>query len=340
MKAALIYGDGAIKVTDVPDLTPGPYEALVRIEACSICNGTDRKLLEGKFRGNRNYPGVLGHESVGVVVETGDKVRSFHVGDRVFRPGAVYKEGSGPASYWGGFAEYGLVADKEALISDNQPVPFNARMQQVIPFDIDPVHAAVLITYKETLSWLQGFGLLPKESVLIWGTGPVGVSFARNAKLMGAYPVIVAGRRDEALCRAKSAGADVVFNVNSDDPVDVVGQATSGRGVDKAIEAVGNYQLIKASLPLLAPGGQVGLYGVPPRGSESLLDLSALPGNAGIRALPPDEPSTHRQVLDYYRLGVIDPSADISHVLPLAEIEKGFELLARKEAFKVVITMA
>ena len=105
-------------------------------------------------------PFILGHEGVGEVIATGERCRKFRVGDRVLRAGAAYPAGmeGAPRIGWGGFAEYGLLTDIEALRADDpsaRPTAGSAAMQQPIPaIWISP--RPVLITLKETLSAAQG----------------------------------------------------------------------------------------------------------------------------------------------------------------------------------------
>ena len=103
-------------------------------------------------------PLVLGHESVGTVVEVGDRVRVYAPGQRVLRPGAEYDYGKmGIASAWGGLAEYGLVTDLAAWQADHpgeKPGGMWAK-QQIVPREIDPVEATAIITLKETLSSIR-----------------------------------------------------------------------------------------------------------------------------------------------------------------------------------------
>jgi len=108
MRAAIVETPGRLEIREVPLPQPGDYQALVRMEACSICNATDHKIVEGQlpFISRDQYPGILGHESVGTVVEVGPRVRHFREGDRVLRVWAVVP---GLNSFWGGFAEFGLV---------------------------------------------------------------------------------------------------------------------------------------------------------------------------------------------------------------------------------------
>lgn len=334
MKAAVVYGNGQIDVKSVPDLKPGPYQALVKIKACSVCNGTDRMILDGKLSKSMKYPAVLGHESVGEVIETGKKVTGYSKGDMVFRAGAVYEKETGLSSFWGGFAEYGLVSDYNAMISDGKKPSPMAIKQQVIHQDIDPVDATVLVTYKETMDWLHRFGLKEGQSVLVWGTGPVGISFTRNAKILGAYPVITAGRRNSALEYAKTAGADEVLNINDKNTADFIMDKTNGNGVDRAVVAVGDYSLIEKSIPLVCPDGEIGMYGMVHGGYT--MDISKLKRRS-VRFIRPCEETAHREITEYARMGFIKPRNEITHVIPLNEIETGFRYIKEKKALKVVV---
>ncbi|MBU0607319.1 MAG: alcohol dehydrogenase catalytic domain-containing protein, partial [Armatimonadetes bacterium] len=148
MLAAVVEQPGRLVVREVPMPTIDETECLVKILACGLCNSTDRKLLDGHFRykGPDAYPGILGHESVGRIVECGVAVESFKEGDLVLRPGASYPPGQGPNSMYGGLAQYGKVKD---------PRHGGSPMHQLVPAEIDPVDATLLVTLKETLSWLQ-----------------------------------------------------------------------------------------------------------------------------------------------------------------------------------------
>ena len=83
MFAVAVIKPGKLQIVDVPEPTPGPYEARIRTEVACLCNATDRKLIEGHFPGVENYPLLLGHETVGIVDAVGEKVRGFKVGGRV-----------------------------------------------------------------------------------------------------------------------------------------------------------------------------------------------------------------------------------------------------------------
>ena len=73
MKGIIVEKDGTIRLAeDIPMPEPGPYEALVKIESCMICNGTDMEIIRGELPEAQVFPTVLGHESAGRVVKIGE----------------------------------------------------------------------------------------------------------------------------------------------------------------------------------------------------------------------------------------------------------------------------
>ena len=270
MKAVVVRKPGTLEVADVPDVKIDDYQALVRTLACSICNGTDRKILHGTipFFGAEGYPGILGHESVGRVVKIGSKVTSFNEGDLVFRPIA---DVSGYYCCWGGFAEFGAVTDHKALEADGAKPSNGAHHpgQQVIPGEANVLEATVCITLKEILSYLRALEVRPKHSLLVLGYGPVGLACAYLGKILGAHPVIVAGRRDEALRTAGAFGADGVVNFSSETISNKV-RSIVPEGVDFIIDAIGRADLVKEATASLHKGGKIGLYAVVDRNDPHL----------------------------------------------------------------------
>ena len=202
MKTIISPEPGKVCLGDIPVPTPGPYEALVKIEACAICNHTDMMFVNREFGGPEGgghpegVPINLGHESAGVVIALGEKCRNFKVGDRVLRahtwghyPGGIGSEG--------GMSEYGVVQDLKAIQEDGVDIPLNYQCtkHQILPEGINSVQGAIMITLKETWQTLRNFDIKPGEPLGIVGTGPVAVCFTKFAKIMGASPIIVFGRR-------------------------------------------------------------------------------------------------------------------------------------------------
>ena len=341
MKAAATDGKGKVWVADVPAPEPSEYQCLCKTLACATCTGTDIKHIHNKLPWKQEYPGLLGHESVGTVVELGSKVKAFKKGDMVLRPAAVYPgERLGEyTSMWGGFAEYGLITDSAAMKADNPDAEVNnyVRFQQVVPLElgISLADATMLITLKETASYVASAGVTIGKSAAILGSGSVALNMCRSAKVLGADPVIVIGRREEPLERARRIGADITVNTNEADPVQAIKDATGGKGVDLLIDATGDPDFVRTCMAALAPEGKAGPYATYPADDpvrKSIAPDKLAPARTG-------EDLAHPYMLDAVRLGLVDLSDFYSHRLSLAQIAEGFEMLARKEAFKIVFEM-
>jgi len=344
--AGVVTRFGEVSAQQVPMLKIGEYDALVKMVACAFCNGTDTHIIEGTFPFISPLPVILGHESVGQVVETGAKVRNYKVGDYVFRPMAVYANVPGaPGTNWGGFAEYGILSDGKAMSEDNAGRPLAGfwTMQQVIPEGIDPVEATILITVKENLSSLQIANFKPGQSLLVLGSGPVGMSFALCGKMLGASRVVLVGRRDERLKQTLDFGVDEVINASKEDVIQRARELSGGAGFDLVIEAVGSYELVNLAVKTVTQRGTVGLYGIPAVTSDMFqqfqLDCRGTPGNWSLSFLNPNEPSTHEIVCGWTKHGLLPVKRFITHVMPLSEIDRAYEVVKEGNAIKVVLTM-
>jgi threonine dehydrogenase-like Zn-dependent dehydrogenase len=341
MKAAVVTGPGELRVLDAPDPEPGPYEVLVRTLAGGMC-GTDRHIVDGTFY-RRDYPAIAGHESIGEVIEVGKRVRTLVPGDRVLRTAAVRPgERLGPfGSMHGGFAELGLATDVAALLADDPSAavtPFQL-MQKPVPPGFDPVDVGSFIALKETLSWLRRLADPSGRRVLVVGTGPAAMTFVQVARLLGAAQVLVVGRRPVRLAMARRLGADETYESTDENLVAAVRAATSGTGVDIAIEAAGSTGTLEALPELLARGGIIGVYGVSDRQSATFRwgwDRP-VPRAWSLRFEEPDEAGIHDEALELVRSGRFAPKSTLTHVLPFNHIVEALALMRDEGACKVAI---
>jgi threonine dehydrogenase-like Zn-dependent dehydrogenase len=341
MKGIVVYEDGMIKVEELPQPKIHEYQALVRNLSCGICNGTDFKLIHGSFKGFDTYPAVLGHESVGEVVEVGSKVTSFKPGDRVLRSILETVGDDRYASGWGSFAEYGVIGDIEAMKRDGRTDYYDIYLaQQIVPAHIDPHQAVMLITLKEVLSGLARFGVDEGSSILIHGAGPVGLSMIRFAKLKGAAPIVVsephAGRRE----KATKLGADIVIDPTSED-LAARAKEIEADGFDFAIDAVGINRLMTDSLKIVKFNGTVGVYGISAE-TNARIDWEAAPYNWSIHFVQwptfEDEAAVHEEVTSLVDSGQIDLGDFVTHVIPrLEDFEQGLDLVSSQAGIKVTV---
>jgi len=325
-----------LEIQEIPKPLIGPDEALVRIEACALCNGTDFSIFNGTFpyMDQASYPCIMGHESVGRVVDVGEDVLSFSEGDRVLRPMAISETFT---SMWGGLAEYGIVVDCEARRARDPKWHPNAVFlsQQVVPDTLGPEEATILITAKETLSWLDRMQFRSGESVLILGSGPVGLMFSRWCAVAGGSPVLVAGRNERTLKRAVRFGAHGTVLTGKDRWEKECWEWGLGQGFDLLIDTTGDRGLLRFCVPLLAPEGRMGLYGVPKAGDGPL--VADFAGDWSIWQRSPREWRVHERLVNMVEQKVFHPRDFMTHVLPMDSMERGMALVETRDSIKVVI---
>lgn len=338
MKGLVIEGNGkAALAHDIPVPEINDYQVLTKTIACGICNGTDLKLIEGKLRGFSVYPAVLGHESVGEVVQVGKKVRNYKVGDHVLRTSLTNMKEY--YSLWGSFAEYGTADDYEAEIEDGVPADEGRCTQQVIPSQIDAADGTMIITLKEICSALHRLDLQPGISVAVVGCGPVGLSMTALARLMGAGKVVMAGHHRERLKAAEKLGADLAFSSKEQDVVKTV-KAYMPEGVDLFVDCVGRTSIIDQGMQIVKETGKIGLYGIGMHTGD-VIDWDKAPYNFNLHSvqwpIALEEKKVHDEVIGYILDGKLDLKDFVSHVLPVEEFEQGIELVKTRKGLKVAL---
>ena len=280
MRAAVYRGVNDVRVETVPVPKIGPGELLVRVHTCGIC-GTDLKKIAS---GSHSAPRIFGHETSGVVAAAGEGVSQFKQGDRVvvfhhipcggcyycrhktFAQCETYKKVGCTAGFepsGGGFAEYVRVMD---WIVDHGTV----RIPDGVSFEqacfVEPVNTC--------MKGIETLQLMPGESVLVIGQGPIGIMLSTLAKRSGAR-VITSDLYPERLTISKSFGLENGIDASRADTVKTVQEQTQNRGADAAIVAVGGNGLIRAAMDAVRPGGRVLLFAQTVRG-EATIDPAAV----------------------------------------------------------------
>lgn len=339
MKGLIVDGSGRARLaSDIPMPELDDYQVLTKTIACGICNGTDLKLIDGRLRGFFDYPAVLGHESVGEVIQIGKKVRNYRVGDHVLR--TVLKPTDTYNTLWGSFAEYGYADDYVARMEEGVPADEGLSTQQIVPPEIDPVDATMIITLKEICSALHRLGFQPGMNVVVVGCGPVGLSMVALSRVMGASKVIMSGHHKSRLAVAEKLGADVAFSSKEEDVIEVI-KKHMPEGVDLFIDCVGRTSIIDQGMQVVKETGKIGLYGIGIH-SGDLIDWDKAPYNFNLHSvqwpIALRERDVHEEVIGYILDGKINLKDFVSHTIPLEEFEKGIELVKSREALKVALT--
>lgn len=266
MKALALYGKGDLRLEERPVPHPGKNQLVVKIDCVGIC-GTDVEFYNGHYPPFIKLPMVLGHENAGTVVEVGEGVTDFKVGDRLLcGPPAACADGcpmcregktnicingfpntAGIGGPDGGYCEYFLIRDVAHTMLIK--VPDGVDMKDAVLFDVVCValHGIRISNFK--------LG----DSVVVSGTGSVGLSAIQFLKAAGARKIIALGTSDEKEGLIKSYGAD--YFVNSKTCQDVPGEIKkllgSPVGADVVYECAGNPASFQTCIDCVKPGGQI-----------------------------------------------------------------------------------
>ena len=252
MKAVTIRepgGPDVLQLTEVDDVRLGRGEVLLDVAASAV-NRADVMQRMGRYPPPDGAPPWPGLECSGTIAELGDGVDGWAVGDEV----CALLGG-------GGYAE-------RVAVPAGQLLP--------VPDGVDLVDAAGLPEVACTV-WSNVFmsaGLRPDEMLLVHGgSSGIGTMAIQLARALGSRVAVTAGSAAK-LDRCAELGADVLINYREQDFVEVVGEATDGRGVDVILDNMGAKYLSR-NVEALASNGRlvvIGLQG----GATAELDLGAL----------------------------------------------------------------
>lgn len=244
-----------LQLVERPVPKPRRGELLIRIKAASL-NYRDIAILLENYLPNLPLPYVPVSDACGEVVEVGEGVTRFKVGERV---NPIYTQG-----WHDGYptlelrTQRTLGAPLTGVLQDYITVPAEDAVHT--PAHLTDAEAATLpIAALTAWSTLQEGGIRPGSTVLVQGTGGVALFALQFAKLAGAR-VIATSSSDEKLARAQQLGADACINYRTTPTWEVPARAaTAGRGVDIVVETAGG--TLHQSLAALAFGGFIGVVG-------------------------------------------------------------------------------
>lgn len=347
MKAVVFRGPNRIAVEQRPKPVPRAGEAVIKITMTTIC-GTDVDIVKGEHEVPRGL--ILGHEPVGAIDALGEGLENeYEVGERVIVGAATpcgqcfyclngaHSQCQGPAGLWrfgntidGAWAEYLRVPDARANLA-------------VIPRELtDEDVLLVPDVFSTGMAGAENGNVRAGDSVAIFAQGPVGLCATLGAKLRGAGLIIAIDAVDARLEMSLRFGASVAVNHRSEDPVAVVRQLTSGRGVDVAIEAVGQPDSFGRALRSVRPGGTVSSLGA--CSGKLVAPHEALYGGLGdqkiVTTLCPGGKERMRRLMSLIAHHRVDLSALVTHHFALDDIEQAYELFAaqRDGVIKVAMT--
>ena len=353
-----------LEVVEVDLEGPRAGEVLVQLKATGVCH-TDAYTLDG-LDSEGLFPSILGHEGAGVVVEVGAGVTSVAVGDHVIplytpecrqcktclsrrsnlctairgtQGRGVMPDGTSRFSYRGEaiahymgcstFANF-TVLPEIALAKVREDAPFEKICY--IGCGVTTGVGAVIFTAK----------VKPGDNVVVFGLGGIGLNVVQGAKLAGADMIVGVDINPGRRALAEKFGVTHFVNPKevSGDIVPYLVDLTKG-GADHSFECVGNATLMRQALECAHKGwGKSTIIGVAGAGQEistrpfqlvtgRVWQGSAFGGARGRTDVP--------RIVDWYMDGKINIDDLITHILPLDQINEGFDLMARGESIRSVV---
>lgn len=323
--------DRRVSLERLPIPTAGPGQVVLKVAFCGICH-SDLSLIDGAFPAP--LPIVTqGHEASGTIVEVGPGVEGWAVGDRVIPSagracrrcrncqrgnfGACMNLELMAFAYDGAWAEYvvvgaigltripdGVSMEQAALLADAVSTPFSAVVRS------GQVH--------------------PGAAVAVWGVGGVGTHLVQLSRIAGGMPVIAIDVNDAALERALRVGADHAFRADDPDLGRLITEATGGRMIDVAFDAVGIAATARDAVRYLDTNGRAVTVGLSAQTIDagSFLEFGLrrkhLVGHLGYQV------QDIGILAEMVARGRLDLSESVSAIVPLSEIHEGIDMLQQR----------
>jgi alcohol dehydrogenase len=344
MKALVYRGPGKPSWEERPrPRLRASTDAIVRVTTTTIC-GSDLHILKGDVP--EVVPGrILGHEGVGIVVEKGEGVGGFKVGEKVLISCITScalcppcRKGMYSHCEKGGWI-LGCVID--GTQAEYVRIPYADTSLYKIPAGFDEAALTMLSDILPTgyeAGVLNG-GVAPGSTVAIVGAGPVGLAALLTAQFYSPDKIIMIDPDQNRVQAARSLGATHGLSTGGDSVAPAVRELTDGRGVDVAIEAVGASATFLLCQDIVAPGGTIANIGV--HGKSVELHLEKLwSRNIRITTRLVDTATTP-QLLKAVESKRLKPELLVTHRFGFDEMLKAYETFgdaAREKALKVVVS--
>jgi L-iditol 2-dehydrogenase len=339
LKALVKFDEGKgnleVREVDIPKIESD--EVLLKVKGAAIC-GTDLHIYEGHWP--VKPPVIIGHEFSGEIVEIGENIEDWYVGDRVVSE--THADYCGVCFYCktgnpnlcnarkglgqlinGAFAEY---------------VAVKGRTLHKIPQTLSYKEAAIIEPVADVIHAINdNSNISMGDLVAILGPGPIGLISTQLVKLAGAYPVIVTGiSADEyRLEVASDVGADFIVNVQKESLENLIYELTNGLGVDVILEASGANPAIEQAFSIVRKKGQITLIGIP-TGLTGLDFREIILKEISVKGTFVNIWKNWEKAIKLISNKQFNANKLITHTFKLEEWEKAFNLLIEKKAIKIV----
>ena len=335
---------------------PQAGELVVDVKACAICH-SDITYMDGGWGGA--LPALYGHEAAGIVSAVGPETPGVQVGDHVV---VTLIRACGQCFYCSRgdrvMCETTLPLSTRQPIKDASGAPV-AQMMNVGSFAEQVLvhHSQIAVMPKDvsfSVASLLGCGVItgvgaainttkikPGESVVVIGTGGVGLNCIQGAALSGANPLIAVDVNDAKLEASKEFGATHGINSKTQDVAAEVKALTNGRMADHVLVSVGVGPAIEQGIGLMGKGAETVIVGMPPSGVTTTFDPSWIAADSqriiGSKMGSAQTPADIPQLVGLYRGGRLKLDELVTREYPLEEINEAVAAVKRGEALRNVV---
>lgn len=343
MKAAILVETGkplVIAELQLPEqLQAG--QVLVKVQYSGICGSQINEIYAAKGE-DKYLPHLLGHEGVGIVLDTGPGVTQVKKNDRVvmhWRPNSNGLQSQPPKYIWGKSqvnAGWVTTFNEKAIVSENRLT--------VIDDEIDarlaPLFGCAITTAMGVIN--NDAQVKLGQSVVIFGLGGVGLNIAQAAQLVSAHPIVGIDLVDTKIQKAKELGLTHGLLGNLPTLAQEIRAIVGESGADVVIDTTGHGRVIEMAYALTNPDGKTILVGVPKK--DDLISIYSLPlhfnkvlkGSHGGQAVPDRDIPRYMKL---WRTGKLKLDGLITHEFPLTEINEAIEIVKNGTAGRVIINM-
>ncbi len=337
MKASRFLGNKTFAVTDLPTPHAGPGELVLRNQVCGVC-GTDVHIYHGEpGSADVNPPVVLGHEYSGEVVEVGEGVTGFAVGDHVTVDPNIY---CGHCAYCqngkkqlcpsmeaigvtrdGGFAQYSRIPASQAF-----------KLEPTVPWEA----AAMAEPLACCLHGIDLAGIQVGDKVCVVGGGAIGLLMVQLAKLSGASQIVLSEPNEKRRQVGLQLGANAALDPTRPDSQEAFAQVLGG-GANVVIECVGNVPAVKSAFQFAGKGATVLLFSVPK--VDATFDLPLFDVYKKELTIKGSfvNPDTHARAVALINSGKVDFDPIITHRFTLDQLPEAIAMQMSDASIKVVV---
>ena len=341
MKALVAYGKDEYKLElNYPTPECGPDDIIIKTEACGICAG-DLKCSHGAamFWGDETQPSwvkppfIPGHEFFGRVVEVGENVTEFKIGDRITADQIVpcgecrfCKTGR----YWMCQPHdiFGFQNTNNGGMAEYVRYPKNSVLSRV-PDEMSIEDALLIEPYGCSKHCVDRAQITNEDVVVISGAGTLGLGMITYARMKNPKLLIVLDMQDNRLEKAKEFGADLVFNPGKCNVGDEIRALTDGYGCDIYIEATGHPSSVVQGMDMIRKLGRFVEFSV--FGAPTTLDWSIIGDRKELDVLGSHlSPYAYPFVIENITKGNLKTNGVVSRTFKLEDWETAFDYASGK----------